>query len=100
MSDVVIRPAQPKDEARWRELWAGYLKFYRATVAEEVTAHTWSAILEPRSKIDALVAESEGRVIGICNYLLHDNTWSTSPSAISRTSSSTPRRAAAGRRRC
>src|SRR5687767_8909775 len=79
MSDVVIRPAQPKDEARWRELWAGYLKFYRATVAAEVTAHTWASILDPESKIDGLVAESEGQVIGICNYLFHDNTWSTKP---------------------
>ena len=58
MSDAVIRPAQPKDEARWRTLWAGYLKFYRATVAEEVTASTWAAILDPKSNIGGLVAET------------------------------------------
>jgi GNAT superfamily N-acetyltransferase len=79
MSDVVIRPAERGDEARWRVLWAGYLKFYRATVPEEVTANTWSLILDPRSGIDALVAEKDGEVIGLCNYLFHDSTWSTKP---------------------
>lgn len=79
MSEIVIRPAQAKDEARWRALWASYLKFYRATVAEEVTANTWALILDRKSNIDALVAESEGEVIGICNYLFHDSTWSNKP---------------------
>lgn len=79
MPDTVIRPAQPQDEARWRELWAGYIKFYRGSVPEEATANTWRAILDPQSKIEALVAVSDGKVIGICNYLFHDSTWSTQP---------------------
>ncbi len=79
MPDVVIRPAAAKDEARWRELWAGYVKFYRGAVAEDATANTWRLILDPTSNIDALVAERGGEVIGICNYLFHDNTWSTKP---------------------
>jgi GNAT superfamily N-acetyltransferase len=79
MSDVTIRPAEAKDEARWRELWAGYIKFYRASVPEETTANTWKQILDPKSNIAALVAVKDGVVIGICNYLFHDNTWSTKP---------------------
>ncbi len=77
MTDTIIRPAAAKDEARWRALWAGYVAFYRATVSEEATANTWACILDPDSNIDALVAEVDGHVIGICNYLFHDNTWST-----------------------
>jgi len=79
MSGIVIRPAAAKDEARWRKLWAGYIKFYRASVSEEVTANTWRAILDPKSNIEALVAEKDGEVIGICNYLYHDSTWSLQP---------------------
>jgi GNAT superfamily N-acetyltransferase len=79
MSDVTIRPAEAKDELRWRELWAGYIKFYRASVPEEATANTWARILDPQSNIAALVAVKDGVVIGICNYLFHDNTWSTKP---------------------
>jgi GNAT superfamily N-acetyltransferase len=77
MSDTIIRPAAAEDEARWRALWAGYVAFYRATVSEEATANTWSRILDPDSNVNALVAEVDGHVIGICNYLFHDNTWST-----------------------
>ncbi len=77
MSDVIIRSAAAKDEARWRALWSGYVAFYRASVSEEATANTWARILDPGSNIDALVAEVDGHVIGICNYLFHDNTWST-----------------------
>jgi GNAT superfamily N-acetyltransferase len=79
MGDIVIRHAKPKDEARWRALWAGYVKFYRASLSEEVTALTWKRILDPGSTIDALVAERDGELIGICNYLFHDSTWSTQP---------------------
>ncbi len=76
MSETIIRFAEAKDEMRWRELWAGYVKFYRAEVADDVTANTWKRILDSESNIDALVAERDGVVIGICNYVFHDHTWS------------------------
>lgn len=79
MSDIIIRKAEAGDEARWRELWAGYVDFYRGSVAEEATALTWSRILDDRSTIRCLVAERDGRVEGLCNYLFHDSTWSTQP---------------------
>jgi GNAT superfamily N-acetyltransferase len=74
---TIIRIAEAKDELRWRELWAGYVKFYRAEVSEDITANTWKRILDKSSNIDTLVAERDGHVIGICNYLFHDSTWST-----------------------
>lgn len=76
---IVIRKAEARDEARWRELWAGYIKFYRGAVSEEVTARTWARILDPQSNIEALVGEVDGEVVGLCNYLYHDSTWSTQP---------------------
>jgi GNAT superfamily N-acetyltransferase len=79
MADIIIRSAIAEDEARWRVLWEGYQAFYRATVSAEATAKTWSRILDPTSLMDALVAEVDGQVVGICNYLFHDNTWSTQP---------------------
>ena len=77
MYETTIRPAKAEDEARWRVLWAAYIKFYRGEVPEEATANAWKMILDPTSKMNALVAEREGNVIGICNYLFHDSTWST-----------------------
>ncbi len=79
MDGVAIRPAEAKDEARWRALWAGYVDFYRGSVPEAATAATWARILDPGSNIRCLVAERAGEVIGICNYVFHDHTWDTRP---------------------
>ena len=79
MGDVEIREAAASDEERWRELWAGYVDFYRGSVPEAATARTWSAILDPHSDIGALVAVQDGEVIGLCNYVFHASTWSTQP---------------------
>jgi GNAT superfamily N-acetyltransferase len=79
MTETTIRTAEVQDEASWRNLWAQYIKFYRGAVPEEATANTWKNILDPQSNMAALVAVRDGVVIGICNYLFHDNTWSTQP---------------------
>jgi GNAT superfamily N-acetyltransferase len=79
MADVLIRAARSTDEFAWRSLWAGYIKFYRGKVPDEVTASTWKRILDPVSSVHALVAERGGHVIGLCNYLFHDSTWDTRP---------------------
>lgn len=79
MTDTVIRAAEVRDQERWRELWAAYLRFYRSSVSEETTANTWQMILDAESDVHALVAESHGRVVGICNYLFHASTWSSRP---------------------
>jgi GNAT superfamily N-acetyltransferase len=79
MAGTIIRPPTKADEAAWRKLWAGYLKFYRATVPETVTAATWARIHDPASPIKTLVAEKDGKVIGMTNYLWHESTWDTRP---------------------
>jgi GNAT superfamily N-acetyltransferase len=78
-AETQIRKAEAGDEARWRVLWKGYLDFYRSSVPEETTAETWRRILDPASNIESLVAVNAGNVIGICNYLYHDSTWSQQP---------------------
>jgi len=79
MPEPIIRPLTAADEGAWRRLWAGYLRFYRAEVPEAVTAGTLARLLDPDSEMGGLVAEVEGQVIGICNYLFHANTWSLQP---------------------
>ena len=79
MSTPVIRPASSSDETAWRRLWAAYLRFYRAEVPEAVTAGTWARLLDPDSDMGCLLAEQDGSVIGLCNYLFHASTWSLAP---------------------
>ena len=75
-----IRKAEPRDEPRWRELWDGYTRFYEREPNEAITRHTWSRIHDPKSPVESIVIEDEtGRVIGIANYLLHENTSALKP---------------------
>lgn len=77
---MTIRPVRAGDESRWRELWAGYNRFYEHEVPEAVTRATWSRILDPASSIHSIVAESaEGVILGFANYVIHAGTWSIEP---------------------
>ena len=79
-SDTHVRAIRSDDENSWRLLWKGYCDFYEVALGEEVTAHTWRRILDPASPVDAIVAEdARGDVVGIAHYVLHENTWTTTP---------------------
>ena len=76
---VTVRYAQPADEPRWRELWDAYTRFYEREPVEEISRHTWTRIMDPAAPVYAIVAESEGTVVGIANYLVHENTSALTP---------------------
>jgi GNAT superfamily N-acetyltransferase len=74
----IIRPLRSKDESDWRRLWTGYLRFYQATVPDEVYASTFARLLgdDPRD-FNALVAEADGQLLGLTHYLFHRHAWKT-----------------------
>ena len=74
-----IRTPAPQDEPAWRALWAGYNRFYRADVPEDVTAALWRKLLTPSADIAGLVAEQDGTLVGLAHLLFHPSTWSLAP---------------------
>jgi GNAT superfamily N-acetyltransferase len=76
---VTVRPAVAADEAAWRALWHGYLTFYGTTLAEEVTAATWSRCLDPREALHCRVAVRDGTVIGFAVVVVHRGSWHRGP---------------------
>jgi len=75
-----IRKIDARDESRWRVLWEGYCRFYERDLPGPVTEYTWKRILDPASPVHAIVAERPGDgVIGMANYILHENTWTLTP---------------------
>jgi GNAT superfamily N-acetyltransferase len=76
---VIIRDAAPGDEARWRELWAGYTTFYQVDVPEDVTASVWQRVFSPASSLFMRVAEVDGAVEGFAICLTHEGTWVKEP---------------------
>lgn len=73
---TTIRPLRAVDEDDWRRLWTGYLEFYETAVPEEVDATTFARLLsgEPH-EFHGLVAERDGRLIGLTHYLFHRHCW-------------------------
>ena len=75
-----IRRIEARDEKRWRVLWEGYCRFYERELSEAVTRHTWARIMDAGSPVQAIVAERAGKgVIGMANYIIHENTWTLTP---------------------
>jgi GNAT superfamily N-acetyltransferase len=77
---VAIRPLKAQDREAWEPLWQGYLDFYEASIAPEVTEATWRRIVDPAGPIHGLGAfDQDGTLVGIVHYLFHPVTWSISP---------------------
>jgi GNAT superfamily N-acetyltransferase len=71
-----IRPLKPSDRAQWEALWHGYLRFYRRRLPAAVTQATFERLVAPQQQPHALVAESDGRLLGLVHFLFHSSTWS------------------------
>ena len=74
-ASFIIRPIEERDRAGWEPLWQGYLRFYKTSLSDDVTDMTWARFFNPQEQLYALVAEQDGRLIGIAHYLLHRSTW-------------------------
>ena len=72
----VIRAVEESDLEAWRELWAGYLRFYRASVPDEVTLATFRRLVAGNDGMVGLVAEDSGRLVALANLVFHPSTWS------------------------
>ena len=73
--DSIIRPARESDFAQWLPLWQGYQAFYRTSIPEQVTRMTWARFFDAAEPVHCLVAEREGRLVGLAHYLFHRSTW-------------------------
>ncbi|WP_167060432.1 GNAT family N-acetyltransferase [Burkholderia sp. Ax-1719] len=61
----------------WYALWRAYCAYYEVTLDERVTARTWERIVSATDPVHALIAlDAHGTPLGLCNYVLHPNTWS------------------------
>ena len=79
MDQPIIRPPLAHDLDVWRELWSQYLVFYEATLAEDHADRLWRRILDPNDPVRALLAATDGDVVGFVHFLPHPDTWSEKP---------------------
>lgn len=75
-SEIHIRPILEKDQQAWHILWKAYLAFYKSEVDPAVYETTFSRLLTANDHdFHGLVAEHEGKLVGITHYLFHRHCW-------------------------
>jgi GNAT superfamily N-acetyltransferase len=80
---ILVRPVAAADFAQWLPLWEAYNAFYGRSgptaLAPEITRTTWARFLDADEPLHALVAETEGRLVGLTHYLYHRSTTMLAP---------------------
>lgn len=80
---TTIRPVADADRPAWQPLWDGYNAFYGrqgpTALPAEITETTWRRFLDPSEPVFALVAERDGRLVGLAHYLFHRSTTRLEP---------------------
>ncbi|WP_424986218.1 N-acetyltransferase family protein [Microbulbifer sp. S227A] len=71
-----VRPLRADDLPQWSEMWTAYLAFYETSLPPEVYDSTFARLLgdDPRD-FNALVAEQDGKLVGLTHYLFHRHAW-------------------------
>ena len=81
---LTIRSVTRQDYDQWLPLWDGYNAFYGRSgptaLAPEITRMTWQRFFDAYEPVHGLVAESEGKLLGMTNYLFHRSTTAIEPS--------------------
>lgn len=73
---LTVRALRAEDEPVWRELWKDYLAFYETRVPDSVYASTFARLLgDDQRDFNALIAERDGRAVGLTHYLFHRHAW-------------------------
>ena len=79
----LVRPVTRADYDQWLPLWEGYNAFYgrhgATALAGEITRMTWARFFDGYEPVHALVAESDGKLVGLTHYLFHRSTIMLGP---------------------
>lgn len=78
MTELIVRAVRPEDYEQWLPLWDGYNAFYErvgpTALDPEITRTTWQRFFDESEPVYALVAEQDGRLLGLTHYLFHRTT--------------------------
>jgi GNAT superfamily N-acetyltransferase len=80
---IRVRAVTREDYEQWLPLWEGYNSFYgrsgATALAPEITRMTWARFFDAYEPVHALVAEVDGRLLGLTHYLFHRSTTAIEP---------------------
>ncbi|MGG7565636.1 N-acetyltransferase family protein [Rhodovulum sp. DZ06] len=72
----VIRPVTPGDAPAWAALWAGVQAAVGAAADPAASDAAFARLSDPAdAAMHGLIAEADGRALGLAHYLFHDHFW-------------------------
>ena len=71
---TTVRKLEIADKERWLELFKAYIVFYESELTPEQFELTWNRI-HSDFNMYGLVAEQDGKIIGIAHYIFRPSTW-------------------------
>lgn len=77
MTDHPIRilPISDDQHEAWLPLWRGYQAFYKTDIPPEVSAVTWSRLLDPAEPMGAALAWDGAAAVGLVHHIRHRSCW-------------------------
>jgi GNAT superfamily N-acetyltransferase len=84
LNGVSVRSVTRQDFDQWLPLWEGYNSFYgrsgQTALSPDITRMTWERFFDAYEPVHGLVAELNGRLLGLAHYLFHRSTIAIEPS--------------------
>ena len=72
---LTIGKLMESDRAEWEVLFRAYIDFYERTLPQEMYDRAWNEF-QKDTRMHALGAKLDGRLVGITHFLIHANTSS------------------------
>jgi GNAT superfamily N-acetyltransferase len=83
LEKLSVRFVTRQDYDQWLPLWDGYNAFYgrsgATALSPEITQMTWARFFDVYEPVHGLVAESDGKLLGLTHYLFHRSTTAIAP---------------------
>jgi GNAT superfamily N-acetyltransferase len=77
-NSLKIRTVRETDYEQWLPLWDGYLAFYgrqgETALDLKITQTTWARFFNDHEPVNALVAEQNGKLVGLVHFIFHRST--------------------------
>lgn len=72
-----MRPLRASDKPEWARLWEAYLAYYETSRPQEIYDIYFDRLLgDDPQDYSCLIAEVEGKPVGLTHYLFHRHGWS------------------------
>lgn len=76
LTDLIVRPLRPEDDADWRRLWAAYLAFYETELPAATYGTTFARLLHGGDPdMGCRLALIGGRPVGLVHFVFHKHCW-------------------------